>query len=135
MKRLVKKTIKWSLMLLCVIAFFSCDKSDSYIPADNHLAVASSEASPDGNILSFLNGNVNLDILPGAVSGIVRLTVNECQSMSNCTFALKVISIEPFMTFNVPVNVSLKYYGELANPEVSIEGCRLCIYSWDRLEC
>jgi hypothetical protein len=131
MKRSVRKPVMFAALLLFgAITFYSCDEDD--LNMNPKLAVPSLDALPEGNMLSYMNGNVNLDILPGAVSNPVRISVNECHGGSNCDFVLKTISIEPLMSFNVPVNVSLKYDGELANSEEAIAGCNLIIYSWEK---
>ncbi len=135
MKRSINQSVLCALILLNAFAYYSCEKNDPYVPEDIHVAVPYLDAIPEGNMLSYLNGNVNLDILPGAVSSPVRLSVNTCQSGFTSNYVLKTISIEPLMSFNVPVNVSLKYDGELANTESSPEGCQLCIHSWERQEC
>jgi len=119
-----------ALLLFGAITYYSCDEED--LNMNPKVAVPSLNALPEGNMLSYMNGNVNLDILPGAVANPVRLSVNECHSGANCDFVLKTISIEPIMSFNAPVNVSLKYNGELANTEESFDGCSLIIYSWEK---
>lgn len=133
MKWLIRHSIVCALLFLGAILYYSCDKYEDDI--DQPLRLPSRNALPEGNMLSYLNGNVILDILPGAVSNPVRVYVNECHSGSNCDFVLKTISIEPLMSFNVPVNVSLRYDGELANSEGSFDGCNLIIYSWENQEC
>ena len=122
-----------ALLLLGAIIYYSCEKDEAN--SDLHVQVPSLNALPEGSMLSYLNGNVNLDILPGAVTNPVRLYVNECHSGSNCDFVLKTISIEPLMSFNVPIIVSLKYDGELANSEDPFDGYSLIIYSWENQEC
>jgi hypothetical protein len=130
MKRSVKQTMILALTVLGAFAYYSCEKND--VPLEVKLSTLPPEAQPEGSILTFLDGNVTLDVLPGAVSEPVLLSVSECHNGSNCNLAVKSISIEPSMSFNVPITVSIKYDGDLANSQVPVEGCPLVTFSWDK---
>ena len=135
MKQSVKQPVMFIFLLFMPLAYYSCESIDKSISEDYSVRVQHSGALPEGNILNFLNGNVSLDIMPGSVTIPVSLSVNECQGLASCSYVLKTIAIEPVMSFNVPVNVSLRYDGELVNEEIPIEDCYLIIYSWEKQEC
>ena len=131
MKWIVKNAVMCMTVLLCALAFSSCEKEKSY---DIKVPMISDVAWPDGSMLSFMNGSVNIDVLPGAVTEPLRISVAECYNGQNCDFMLKVIHINPEMSFNGPVNISLKCNGELANGAESFDGCNLAVYCWDTKE-
>jgi len=130
MKRLIKNVVMCTVILLVALAFSSCEEKtyEIKVPTESNIAW------PAGAFMSYLNGNVKLDVLPGAVTDPVKFTVNECYNGKNCNFLLNVISISPEMRFEGPVNVSLRYNGELANGEDLIDGCRLAVYCWENQE-
>jgi hypothetical protein len=138
MKKLMKHKVMLTLLLIGTLTFLSCTEKETWLNDKYHndyrLPLPTDIAWPEGSILTYLNGNVILDVLPGAVTQPVKMMVNECHNGQNCDYLLTIISIGPAMTFDEHVIVSLKYDGELANGEIPVDGCSLLIHYWEKQE-
>ena len=137
----MKTSAKLTLLIAIAITFISCIKEKKYwfmltdtYRNDYHLPRQSDIAWPEGSMLTYLGGNVDLDVLPGAVESPVIISVGEFLVSESGDYALKMISIEPGLSFQGPVNVRMQYNGCLANGSEIVDGCLLEIRRWDNKE-
>jgi len=91
-------------------------------------------AKPGGNVVSLLEGNVEITIPEGAVNSEITLTAKECDYPDQCRFLLKMVKIDPGITFMKPVTVKLKYDGILSNTDVWITECKPVVLYWKNEE-
>jgi len=121
-------------LILCALAslFTGCqDEIDPVMPGLYDTQVVSSQARPEGSIISALNDNVVIEFPPGAVEAPVDVDIKECGVGGDCDFLLNMITIAPMMRFEVPVTVSLKYEGDLVCNEKSAEECDIVVCHWE----
>lgn len=126
---ITKSPFKSGLVLLFyafVIMFSGCGADDF----NDSIVVPPLQAKPDGNVVLALNNNVLIEFPPGAVQETVNIEINACGIGRSCDFLLDMISIQPEMTFEVPVTIQLNYEGELVCNELSPEECNLVICHW-----
>lgn len=119
MKRMISHRFLWALFFTGALVFTSCQENedDGILPSvDMHPSMENLNViSPEGGMLSFLDGNVILSVPKGAVDFTVLLTVNACQRTGDCPYLLAPVSIEPFVTFRKPVELSIRFSGCLCN--------------------
>lgn len=132
MKTMLKHPDILMMMLLCIIIFASCDGPYTGSAEPDF---TDEIAKPTGSTVVALGGNVTLELPEGAIEDPVIFQVNECLDNVECPYVLKLIRIDPLMTFNKPVSVTINYAGELANGTEINEGCTLSICYWDTEEC
>ena len=122
-----------ALVFLCAIAciFSACKETDPWLA---ELPLDPETASPNGSIVSAMDGSVMLFVPAGAVLEPVKLVVNECFDEFSYNFLMRMVKIEPLIYFQKPVSLKLRYDGQLANGESPCEGMKLTAYYWDRME-
>lgn len=130
MKRLLPLPASVILLFLCAFAFSSC--TDQY---DNDLYGISgyilNAQKSDGTVLSLLQGNVELIIPDGALSSSVVFTAKQCENPNECRFLLKMVKIEPLVSFNKPVIVKFKCNGCLSNGYILPNECTPVVKFWE----
>jgi len=122
-------------LFLCALASLYTGCQDEIDPNMNGIAeaqVTSNQARPEGSKISALNNNVLIEFPPGAVEEPFMVNVKECDVGGDCNFLLKIIAIEPVMQFGVPIEVTLKYNGELVCNEKTAEECNVVVCHWAR---
>lgn len=106
-----------ALLILIAMLFCSCDEwaydSDEGDYQDNMV-------TSSGGVVTAFNGSVTLTFPKEAINSDVQFTVKVCLQENACDFLLRPISIEPVILFNKPVNVTLKYDGDLATIPLEI---------------
>lgn len=111
MKNCIKQLGFAALFIFSAMVFSSCDEwaSDTGgVPLPDNFITQS------GGVITAFEGNVTLTFPRNALSGVVGIHVDMCLDQKECNYLLRPIIIEPAMTFNQPVNVTLKYDGLLA---------------------
>ena len=133
----MKKSVNHSAFFLLVLfttmfAILTSCKDDNLFEPE--LPLNPELASPNGSIMSFLNGSVMLFIPEGAVNQPVTLKINVCNDEENCYYNLKAFSIEPFIVFNKPVTMKIRYDGELSTENSICDGIRYSAFFWNEME-
>lgn len=133
MKKSVQFPAAITLAFLSVLAITSCFDSipDEY---EDYFAYTPNVAKPGGNTVSLLEGNIELLIPEGAVNSEIFLSAKECDHSEQCRFLLKMVRIEPKITFAKPVTVTLKYDGILSSTDVQFTDCKPVICYWKNEE-
>ena len=124
-----------TILILCSLAFLFTGCEDEFDPPEVDpldVQIFSSQARPEGSTISALNNNVLIEFPPGAVEEPFMVNVKECDVGGDCNFLLKMIAIEPVMQFGVPIEVTLKYNGELVCNEKTAEECNVVVCHWAR---
>lgn len=133
MKRSVKLPAAITMVFLCTMAFTSCIDP---IPEgyEDYFVFTPDVAKPSGNTVSLLEGNIELIFPKGAVNSEIRFSAKECNHPDQCRFLLKMVKIEPGVTFIKPVTVTLKCDGILSNTAVCINECKPVVCYWKNEE-
>jgi len=129
MKRSVQFQAAIACVFFCAIAFTSCFDP---IPEgyEDYFGYTPNVAKPGGSAVSLLEGNIEILIPEGAVDREISLTAREYDNPGQYKFLLKMVRIEPKITFAKPVTIKLKYDGILSNTNVSITDCKPVICYW-----
>ena len=86
---------------------------------------------PEGGEVTGFEGDVVMTIPPGALSQQVRFSMHELLFKSgNEKDLLKTFVIEPYVAFNVPVNLRVKWNGCLSNGSLPCEGMDVFFCTW-----
>jgi hypothetical protein len=127
------KTIKGAyfiaLFCACALVISSCqsDEEEGIFVMPEILDTVSGV----GGVITAMEGDVVLAFPEGAVNEPITFTVNTCLDEEECNYVIKLIKIEPFVKFNAPVTLSLKYDGLLySGIEICAEAC-LKAYFWN----
>ena len=129
---MVKRRILKMVMLLQVIvlamAVCSCEEGPVGVFGELPPMIGA-----DGGIVTGLNGDVMLSIPPGALSEDVRFVIHEWLNKSgmNESGFLKTFVIEPYLTFDLPVQLTVKCQGCLENGSTLNEGMSVFFLMWD----
>jgi hypothetical protein len=133
MKRSILLSAAITMVLFCVMA---CNWIFDPIPEEypNYFSFAPNVAKPGGNTVSLLEGNIELIIPEGAIDSEITLKAKVCDHPDQCKFLLKMVKIEPNITFMKPVTIKFKYDGILSNSNESIPESKPVICYWKNEE-
>jgi len=130
MKRLHQLPGSLILLILYAFTFSSCsDQSDYDFSGSSDLFQNSPKT--DGTVLSLLQGNVELIIPEGALASSVIFNAKQCENPNECRFLLKMVKIEPLVSFTKPVTVKLKCNGCLSNGYTLPIECTPVVKFWE----
>jgi hypothetical protein len=90
---------------------------------------------PLGGVVTAMEGNVEITIPAGAITDQARFIVHEVMNKSVRNQALKTIVIEPFVVFQVPVQIALMYDGCLGNGVNVCDAKSVYFSIWDDEAC
>ena len=135
MKRMIKFQVFGALVLSLAVVFTSCQQEDvetTFPTYGPEVIGPGALISSSGGILSMLDGNVILEFPQGAIDFTEYFKVRICDDPAECKYLLKMISIEPFVTFKKPVKLSITYDKVLMNnPEILCSGISATPIFWD----
>lgn len=124
--------LKWSLVMpaiLLVLTFTCCEDEigPGYIPDDPTPLIG-----PEGGVVYGFDGEVMMIIPAGALKQEVKFSMHEVllKSSTNEAELLKTFVIEPSVTFNVPVTLSVKWDGCLSYDCTPCEGMDVYFCTW-----
>lgn len=103
---------------------YSCEKEELSESADSSADNSVSLSKSEGVTGNYLNGKVQLHIPPGVIPETIKLSVslyqiNECQSMADCNWITLMVSIEPDISFDRDIIVSMDYNLQQVNSELT----------------
>jgi hypothetical protein len=131
MKRMIKLQVFGALVLSSVLILTSCQSGFDEVISHPEFGLEGI-VSPVGGTLSLLNGDVTLQFPEGAIDFTEQFSVKTCEDPAECIYLLKMVSIEPYVTFNKPVKLIIRYDGSLMNnPEVFCPGTCATPFFWD----
>lgn len=127
---------KWNVMkrvmaaLVIVSAIVACEKKEPLLVNYVDLYPAIGEK---GGIITGFNGDVVLIIPAGALDEPVKFKIEEWPGfrVSDVNDFLGTFAIEPFITFNVPVQLTVKCKGCLTNGKTLCDGMVASFYIWN----
>jgi hypothetical protein len=112
MEKMILHQLLWALAFTVALDFTSCnEENEMLLPNPGPAKETTNAVTPEGGILSALDDNVVLTIPEGALSFTENFTVNACQAIGNCPYLIHPIYIEPFVTFNKPVALTIRFTG------------------------
>ena len=138
----ILKTIACAMPAIIVVFTYSCteENDDQFIPKPyNQFGADGITVTKAGGIITALGGEVTLNFPADAVTQPTRFSVAVLREMgmndtlgneSVSDLAMHVIRIEPYMVFNRPVQVTLKYDGCLCNGVIIIEEMHFSANIW-----
>ena len=132
MKKSIKQPVIFALIFFSAMLISSCADSSNEDEGFLRLPIPNNITKPEGGFVSTMKGNVTFYFPSGAVKEQINIVVNEFDNSSGSNYSLKVISIEPLMSFFSPVIVRLKYDSLLLNGEQMPQKQQFVVYHWEK---